>query len=82
MGHIYLISYYEIKIFYVKEMKKENGWLWTLHFRSVPTWWSNLFLFMGELSFGGRWAPKITKGPYNASNWVEGYEIITDKYIL
>ena len=29
---------------------------------------------------GGRWAPKLTKGPYNSSNWVEGYEIVTDKY--
>ena len=37
---------------------------------------------MGELSFEGRWPPKLTKDPYNSSNWVEGYEIITDKYIL
>ena len=22
----------------------------------------------GELSFGGRWTPKLTKGPYNSSN--------------
>ena len=22
----------------------------------------------GELCFGGRWAPKLTKGPYNSSN--------------
>ena len=36
----------------------------------------------GELSFGGRWTPKLTKGPYNSSNWVEGYEIVTDKYTL
>ena len=36
----------------------------------------------GELSFGGRWDPKLTKGPYNSSNWVEGYEIVTDKYTL
>ena len=36
----------------------------------------------GELSFGGRWAPKLTKGPYNSSNWVEGYEIVMDKYTL
>ena len=35
---------------------------------------------MGELSFGGRWAPKLTKGPYNSLNWVEGYEIVMDKY--
>ena len=27
-----------------------------------------LYLFMGELCFGGRWAPKLTKGPYNSSN--------------
>ena len=39
-------------------------------------------LIMGELSFGGRWTPKLTKGPYNSSNWVEGYEIVTDKYTL
>ena len=26
--------------------------------------------------------PKLTKCPYNSSNWVEGYEIVTDKYIL
>ena len=37
---------------------------------------------MGELSFGGRWAPKLTKGPYNSSNWVKGYEIVIDKYTL
>ena len=37
---------------------------------------------MGELSFEGRWPPKLTKDPYNSSNWVEGYEIITVKYIL
>ena len=37
---------------------------------------------MGELCFGGRWTPKLTKGPYNSSNWVEGYEIVTDKYTL
>ena len=36
----------------------------------------------GELSFGGRWAPKLTKCPHNSSNWVEGYEIVTDKYTL
>ena len=36
----------------------------------------------GELSLGGRWVPKLTKGPYNSSNWVEGYEIVTDKYTL
>ena len=35
---------------------------------------------MGELCFGGRWAPKLTKGPYNPSNWVEGYAIVMDKY--
>ena len=39
-------------------------------------------IFLGELSFGGRWAPKLTKGPYNSSNWVEGYEIVMDKYTL
>ena len=39
-------------------------------------------IILGELSFGGRWAPKLTKGPYNSSNWVEGYEIVTDKYTL
>ena len=37
---------------------------------------------MGELSFGGRWASKLTKGSYNSWNWVEGYEIVTDKYTL
>ena len=37
---------------------------------------------MGELSFGGRWAPKLTKGSYNSSNWVEGYKIVMDKYTL
>ena len=37
---------------------------------------------MGELSFGGRWVSKLTKGSYNSSNWVEGYEIVTDKYTL
>ena len=38
--------------------------------------------FKGELYFGGRWVPKLTKGPYNSLNWVEGYEIVTDKYTL
>ena len=38
--------------------------------------------FLGELCFGGRWVPKLTKGPYNFSNWVEGYEIVIDKYTL
>ena len=37
---------------------------------------------LGELCFGGRWAPKLTKDPYNSSNWVEGYEIVMDKYTL
>ena len=37
---------------------------------------------MGELCFGGRWVPKLTKGSYNFLNWVEGYEIVMDKYIL
>ena len=36
----------------------------------------------GELSFRDRWTPKLTKGSYNSSNWVEGYEIVTDKYTL
>ena len=36
----------------------------------------------GELSFGGGWAPKLTKGSYNSWNWVEGYEIVMDKYTL
>ena len=40
------------------------------------------FRNQGELSFGDRWAPKLTKGPYNSSNWVEGYEIVMDKYTL
>ena len=40
------------------------------------------WLIKGELSFGGRWVPKLTKGPYNSSNWVEGYEIVMDKYTL
>ena len=39
-------------------------------------------IILGELSFGGRWVPKLTKGPYNSSNWVEGYEIVMDKYTL
>ena len=43
----------------------------------------NLFnLLKGELSLGGRWTLKLTKGPYNYSNWVKGYEIVTDKYTL
>ena len=25
----------------------------------------------GELCFGGGWAPKLTKGPYNSSNWAQ-----------
>ena len=37
---------------------------------------------MGELSFGSRWAHKLTKGPYNSSNWVEEYKIVTDKYTI
>ena len=41
-----------------------------------------LELVLGELSFGGRWTPKLTKDPYNSSNWVEGYEIVMDKYTL
>ena len=41
-----------------------------------------VYKFMGKLSFGGRWAPKLTKNLYNSSNWVEGYEIVMDKYTL
>ena len=41
-----------------------------------------MFFKKGELSFGTRWAPKLTKGSYNSSNWVEGYEIVMDKYTL
>ena len=37
---------------------------------------------LGELSFEGKWTLKLTKGPYKSSNWVEGYEIVTDKYTL
>ena len=37
---------------------------------------------MRELCFRGRYAPKLTKGLYNSSNWVERYEIVTNKYIL
>ena len=28
----------------------------------------NSNFILGELSFGGRWAPKLTNGPYNSSN--------------
>ena len=45
-------------------------------------WVISYQIFMEELSFGGRWTPKLTKGPYNSSNWVEGYEIVIDKYTL
>ena len=38
--------------------------------------------FLGELAFEGRWASKLTKGEYNSLNWVEGYEIVIDKYTL
>ena len=53
-------------------LKKRNN------FRKFPY----PFKFLGELSFEVRWTPKLTKSPYNSSNWVEGYEIITDKYTL
>ena len=36
--------------------------------------------YLGELSFGGKWAPKLTKDLCNSSNWVEEYEIVMDKY--
>ena len=35
----------------------------------------------GRIIFWG-WTPKLTKCSYNSSNWVEGYEIVTDKYTL
>ena len=54
------------------------------HIRLVLATWERKIVntLKGELSFGGRWAPKLTKGPYNSLNWVEGYEIVTDKYTL
>ena len=27
--------------------------------------------YLGELCFGGRWTPKLTKGPCNSSNWAQ-----------
>ena len=41
-----------------------------------------VLFFLGELAFEGRWASKLTKGEYNSLNWVEGYEIVMDKYTL
>ena len=32
--------------------------------------------------FGVDGPPKLIKGPYKSLNWVEGYEIVTGKYIL
>ena len=42
----------------------------------------HIHIFLGELSFRGRWTCKLIKGSSNSSNWVEGYEIVTDKYTL
>ena len=35
---------------------------------SCRSGWVLELIFLGELSFGGRWAPKLIKGPYKSSN--------------
>ena len=46
---------------YLKFSGVENA-IYVLFISSSPN------LFLGELSFGGRWALKLTKDPYNSSN--------------
>ena len=38
--------------------------------------------FKGELCFGCRWAPKLTKGPYNSSNRAQSMKIELKDIIL
>ena len=33
--------------------------------------YTTLIYKKGELCFGGRWAPKLTKGPCNSLNWAQ-----------
>ena len=63
------------------ENKSTSGWV-IRDTNGIIQMVMNRHISKGELCFGGRRGSKLTKGSYNSSNWVEGYEIVMNKYTL
>ena len=60
----------EVRVFHLNSMTNLAG-LGQLQMGNYKGFNIQVKYFKGELCFRGRWAPKLTKGPCNSSNWAQ-----------